>query len=127
MVLILTDGTDELKEIRGFLTASGLKFRILPVKEFKEGIKGKDAEFVIYDTYNFTYIDVENIHTIKESEIPVLLITAYPEQWAAEVISKLWRYSFIKDYLVKPVDVKKLAEYFPVHKTIGGDADTVAT
>ncbi|MBI5681660.1 MAG: hypothetical protein HZC45_00550 [Deltaproteobacteria bacterium] len=123
MVVILTDGSDKLEEISNFLSTHGLEFRIVPIKEFKEGLKG-NVEFVIYDTYNFTYKDVENIKITKEFNIPVLLITAYPEQWAIETISKLWRYDFIKDYLVKPVDIKKLAAYFPTCKT-GGDAETI--
>lgn len=114
MVVIVTDEAEgALEDIKEFFTTNSLKLHILPIERFNDGLKD-NVNLIIYNTYSLSSKDVENIHLARRCNTPLLLITAYPENRAVvEEISKLWRYNFIEDYLIRPVKLEKLAEYLP--------------
>lgn len=112
MVVLVTDDPGNMKEVRDLFAVNGLKTHIVPIKGFKEGLKA-DVDLIIYDTYNLRGVDVENIRMAKGAGIPLILITAYPNEKAKDEISNLWREGLLKGYLLKPVDLERLAEYLP--------------
>ncbi|MBI5287316.1 MAG: hypothetical protein HY878_06985 [Deltaproteobacteria bacterium] len=117
MVIVITDTPEDSREIRDFFAANGLKVRTVPIEGFEEGLKGK-VDLIVYDTYQLRPTDIENIHLAERAHIPILLITAYPDDKDKEEVSKLWRGGLIKGYLLKPVSHEMLAGFLSSTKSL---------
>lgn len=113
MILIVSDMPDNPKEIRDFFVTEGLEVYIVPLGRFKKNLGGKNIDLIIYNTYDLHHDDIKNIHLAKEMGIPLILITAYPEKWARDKICELWKHNFIKDYLIRPINLERLTTHLP--------------
>lgn len=111
MVLLISDRPDG-SGVETYLREKGVGVRVVSLKDFsQDSLKGK--ALVIYDTDDLTERDVVNIMMVKKEDIPLVLIIPYLDEKGLKEVSRLWKGGYLKDCLIKPINVEDLLKYIP--------------
>lgn len=118
VILISSNETETSRSIGEFLSKKGIGARFVSRDEFTEGLT-EEVSLVIYDTDSLLEKDVVNITLAKKKQIPLVLIIPYLPGKSLDEVSRLWRGGYLRDCLIKPINMDDFLKYIPESENKG--------